>query len=100
VRHREVLEPLFVKHNVSVVFNGHDHIYERTTPQQGIVYFVAGSGGKLRRGNIDRSTGITAMANAQDRIFVVCEIFGDERVLNAFATDGRVVDSGLITRRM
>jgi predicted phosphodiesterase len=99
VRHREVLEPLFVKHNVSVVFNGHDHIYERTTPQQGIVYFVAGSGGKLRRGNIDRSTGITAMANAQDRIFVVCEIFGDELVFNAIAADGRVVDSGLITRR-
>ncbi len=48
MRHREVLEPLFVKFNVSVVFNGHDHIYERIKPQQGIVYFVTGSGGKLR----------------------------------------------------
>ena len=99
VRHREVLEPLFVKHNVSVVFTGHDHIYERTTPQQGIVYFVAGSGGKLRRGDIDRRTGITAMANAQDRVFVVCEIFGDELVFNAISHTGQVVDSGLITRR-
>jgi 3',5'-cyclic AMP phosphodiesterase CpdA len=99
VRHREVLEPLFVKHNVSVVFTGHDHVYERTKPQQGIVYFVAGSGGKLRRGDIDRNTGITAMANAQDRIFVVCEIFGDELVFNAISHTGQVVDSGLITRR-
>jgi predicted phosphodiesterase len=99
VRHREVLEPLFVKHNVSVVFTGHDHVYERTKPQQGIVYFVAGSGGKLRRGDIDRSTGITAAANAQDRIFVVCEIFGDELVFNAISHTGEVVDSGLITRR-
>ena len=99
VRHREVLEPLFVKHNVSVVFTGHDHVYERTKPQQGIVYFVAGSGGKLRRGDIDRNTGITAMANAQDRIFVVCEIFGDELVFNAISHTGEVVDSGLITRR-
>ena len=99
VRHREVLEPLFVQHNVSVVFNGHDHIYERTKPQQGIVYFVAGSGGKLRRGNIDRDTGITAVANAQVRIFVVCEIFGDELVFNAISHTGQVIDSGLITRR-
>jgi hypothetical protein len=99
VRHRDVLEPLFVQHNVSVVFTGHDHVYERTTPQQGIVYFVAGSGGKLRRGDIDRDTGITAMANAQDRIFDACEIYGDELVFNAIAADGRVVDSGLITRR-
>jgi predicted phosphodiesterase len=99
VRHREVLEPLFVEHNVSVVFTGHDHVYERTKPQQGIVYFVAGSGGKLRRGDIDRNTGITAMANAQDRIFVVCEIFGDELVFNAISHTGQVIDSGLITRR-
>ena len=99
VRHREVLEPLFVEHNVSVVFTGHDHVYERTKPQQGIVYFVAGSGGKLRRGDIDRNTGITAMANAQDRIFVVCEIFGDELVFNAISHTGEVIDSGLITRR-
>jgi 3',5'-cyclic AMP phosphodiesterase CpdA len=99
VRHREVLEPLFVKHNVSVVFTGHDHIYERTSPQQGIVYFVAGSGGKLRRGDIDRNTGITAAANAQDRIFMVCEINGDELVFNAISHTGRVIDSGVITRR-
>lgn len=99
VRHREVLEPLFVKHNVSVVFTGHDHIYERVKPQQGIVYFVAGSGGKLRRGDIDRSTGITAVANARDRIFVACEISGDELFFNAISHTGEVIDSGVITRR-
>ena len=31
----------------AVVFTGHDHFYERTKPQQGITYFVTGSGGKL-----------------------------------------------------
>ena len=50
---RKVLEPLFVKYNVSVVFTGHDHFYERIKPQNGIVHFVVGSGGQLRRGNID-----------------------------------------------
>jgi hypothetical protein len=39
-RLREVLEPLFIKYNVSVVFTGHDHFYERVKPQKAITYFV------------------------------------------------------------
>lgn len=99
VSQRQALEPLFVKHNVSVVFTGHDHIYERVKPQQGIVYFVAGSGGKLRGGDIDRSTGLTAVANASERAFVICEISGDELVFNAISQSGKIIDSGVITRR-
>jgi hypothetical protein len=95
---RQVLEPLFIKHGVTVVFTGHDHTYERTTPQQGIVYFVVGSSGQLRRGNL-RKTAITAVANDQDRIFLMAEIDGDEMHFNAVASTGRIVDSGAITRR-
>jgi predicted MPP superfamily phosphohydrolase len=98
LRHREALEPLFVKHNVSVVFNGHDHIYERVKPQQGIVYFVTGSGGKLRAGGIEKSD-ITAASNARERVFVICEVIGDELYFNAISQTGQVVDSGMITRR-
>jgi 3',5'-cyclic AMP phosphodiesterase CpdA len=98
-RLREVLEPLFVKYNVSVVFSGHDHFYERVKPQQGIVYFVVGAGGQLRRGNIDRTTGITAKGNDQDQSFLVAEIIGDEMHFNAVSRGGQVFDSGVITRR-
>jgi hypothetical protein len=96
---RKVLEPMFVKYNVSVVFTGHDHFYERTKPQQGIVYFVVGAGGQLRRGNIDRSTGITAKGFDTDNSFLIAEITGDELYFNAIARTGAVVDSGVITRR-
>ncbi len=41
-------------------FTGHDHFYERIKPQKGIVYFVVGSGGQLRRGNIDEGSPLTA----------------------------------------
>lgn len=98
-RLREVLEPLFVKHNVSVVFNGHDHFYERVKPQKGIVYFVVGAGGQLRRGNIDRNSGITASGNDQDYSFLVAEIDGDEMHFNAVSRGGQIIDSGVITRR-
>jgi predicted MPP superfamily phosphohydrolase len=98
-RLREVLEPLFLKYNVSVVFTGHDHFYERTKPQKGIVYFVVGAGGKLRKGNIDTNSGITAKGNDQEYSFLVAEIDGDELTFNAVSRVGEVFDSGTLTRR-
>ena len=96
---RRILEPMFVKHDVTVVFAGHDHIYERTNPQNGIVHFVAGSGGQLRRGDLDTSTGLTASGFDADRAFMAVEINGDELFFNAISRTGEVVDSGVITRR-
>ena len=98
-RLREVLEPLFLKYNVSVVLTGHDHFYERTKPQNGIVYFVCGSGGQLRKGNIDKSSGITAAGNDTDYVFMAAEINGDNLSFNAISRGGQIVDSGVITRR-
>lgn len=100
LRLREVLEPLFVKYNVSVVLNGHDHFYERVKPQKGITYFVAGSGGQLRTGNIDRKSGITAKGFDTDRAFMVAEIIGDQMYFNAVSRMGQIVDSGVLVRRM
>lgn len=98
-RLRAVLEPLFLKYNVSVVFTGHDHFYERTKPQKGIVYFVVGSGGQLRKGNIDRRSGLVAAGNDTDQTFFAAEINGDTMSFNAVSRGGQVVDSGAITRR-
>ena len=96
---RKALEPLFLKYNVSVVLTGHDHFYERTKPQQGIVYFVVGSGGQLRKGNIDKRTGLTAAGNDEDQSFMIAEINGDEMWFNAISRQGKVFDSGSFTRR-
>jgi hypothetical protein len=98
-RLRAALEPLFIKYNVSVVFNGHDHFYERVKPQNGIAYFVVGSGGKLRRGNIDRRSALTAKGFDTDLAFLAAEIAGDELHFNAISRTGAIVDSGTITRR-
>lgn len=96
---REVLEPLFVKHNVSVVLSGHDHFFERIKPQKGIAYFVVGSGGRLRVGNIDRKSGITAKGFDTDLAFMAAEIDGDQMYFNAISRPGQTVDSGVLTRR-
>jgi 3',5'-cyclic AMP phosphodiesterase CpdA len=99
LRLREVLEPLFIKHNVSVVLTGHDHFYERVKPQKGIAYFVVGSGGKLREGNIDRGSGITETGFDTDLAFMAAEITGDQMYFQAISRTGQTVDSGVLTRR-
>jgi len=97
---RETLEPLFIKYNVSVVLNGHDHFYERIKPQQGIVYFVVGSGGQLADGDIDKNSNITAKGFDTDQVFMAVEIAGNKMYFNAISRLGQVVDSGVIERRV
>ena len=41
---RKALEPLFMRYGVDLVFNGHDHDYERSVAN-GITYIVTGGGG-------------------------------------------------------
>jgi Calcineurin-like phosphoesterase len=96
---REVLEPMFLKHGVSVVFTGHDHIYERLKPQKGITHFVTGSGGKLRRGGLDKKTGLTAAGFDTDQVFLGVEIDEDQLFFNAISRTGAIIDSGIIERR-
>lgn len=95
---RKVLEPLFLKHGVDVVFAGHDHFYERIKPQKGIHHFISGGAAKLRRGNI-RKTELTAKGFDQDRHFMLVEIDGDRLWFQAISRTGKIVDSGMIVRR-
>jgi hypothetical protein len=52
---RAVLEPILLRGGVSVVFAGHEHVYERIKPQRGIHHFISGGGGQLRQGNLRSS---------------------------------------------
>lgn len=94
---RVVLEPLFMKYGVNVVYSGHDHIYERIKPQNGIAYFVSGAGGQLREGDLRRS-GMTAAGFDADRSFMINEVAGDDLYFEAISRTGRTVDSGTIRR--
>lgn len=94
---RVKLEPLFVKYGVNVVFSGHDHVYERLTPQNGIQYFVAGSAGQLRKGDVRRSA-MTAAAFDEDQSFMLVEISGSEMFFETVSRAGATVDKGVIPR--
>jgi predicted phosphodiesterase len=95
---RLMLEPLFVKNGVQVVFAGHDHVYERVKPQKGICYFTEGASGSLRKGNL-RKRGLTEVGYDQDRSFMLVEIAGDELYFQTISRTGLTVDSGVIHRK-
>jgi 3',5'-cyclic AMP phosphodiesterase CpdA len=95
---RVTLEPLFVKYGVNVVYSGHDHIYERIKPQKGIYYFVAGSSGQLRGGDLKKSA-LTAAGYDQDQTFMLNEIDKDELFFQTITRVGRTIDAGVITRQ-
>jgi hypothetical protein len=95
---RVVLEPLFVTYGVNVVFAGHDHIYERITPQKGIYHFVEGASGQLRKGDARRSA-MNAKSFDQDMSFMLVEIAADQMSFQVVSRTGTTVDSGAIQRQ-
>jgi ankyrin repeat protein len=95
---RAVLEPLFVKYSVDVVFSGHEHFYERLKPQNGIAYFISGAAGKLRSKNIADSD-ITVKGFDKDYSFMLIELVEDEMHFQTIARSGQTVDYGSIRHR-
>jgi hypothetical protein len=94
---REVLEPVLVRHGVSVALTGHEHFYERIEPQKGILHFISGGGGKLRPGDI-RPDPQTAKGFVSDLHFLIIEVDGDDLWFQAVCRAGKTVDSGSFRR--
>jgi hypothetical protein len=92
-----LLETLLLKYGVGIVFSGHDHVYERLKPQKGIHYLVAGSGGKLRKGDLVPSPS-TAAGFDQDQAFLIVEVASNELYFQTISRTGATVDSGTIPR--
>jgi predicted MPP superfamily phosphohydrolase len=93
---RRKLEPLFVRYGVNAVFSGHDHIYERTKPQQGIHYFVTGAGGDTYRGSVDLKSSFRAASYDEDNHFMLIEVDHRQIQFQAVNETGRVIDRGII----
>jgi acid phosphatase type 7 len=86
---REDLEPLFVKHEVDLVFSGHDHVYERTVPIRGVTYVVSGGGGRrlYRTGKGELTASSVSAHHA-----VLVRVDGRCLLLEAVEAGGKVVD--------
>ena len=95
---RSIVEPMFIKYNLNVVFAGHEHFYERLKPQRGINYFTAGGSAKLRSGDITTNSSLTAKGFDTEQSFMLVEIDGDVMRFQTISRHGKRVDSGEIRR--
>jgi hypothetical protein len=95
---RSIVEPLFIKYNLQVVFAGHEHFYERLKPQRGIHYFTAGGSAKLREGDILSNSAMTAKGFDTEQSFMLVEIDGDVLRFQTISRRGKGVDSGEVRR--
>jgi len=95
---RALLEPIFEKYGVNAVFSGHEHVYERIKPRNGIYYFVLGNSGELRPHNLKRSPD-TAKGFDTDQSFMLVEISGDELFFQTVSRTGATVDSGVLEKQ-
>ena len=95
---RSQLAPLFLKYGVNVVLSGHEHVYERIKPEQGIYYFVLGNSGQLRLHNLrpssDMQTGLDT-----DQGFMLVEISHDKLYFQTISRAGKTVDASVLPRQ-
>lgn len=89
------LEHLFVAHGVDVVFSGHEHIYERSHPQGGVVYFISGGAGSLRKED-GGGAGMMARSFNDDFHFMLVEVTRSALHFQAITRAGLTVDAGVL----
>jgi hypothetical protein len=99
---RLILSPLFERYGVDVVFNGHEHIYERTFPikefvpeGRGVVYIVEGGGGAPLHPFHRQSHSAFATSRYG---FVLAEIDGGTLVLTASEPSGTPFDAAVLQK--
>jgi 3',5'-cyclic AMP phosphodiesterase CpdA len=95
---RSRLEPVFDAGGVNVVLSGHEHLYERVVPKNGVSYFVLGNSGELRLHGLKQTPDV-AKGFDTDRSFMVVEIAGDQFFFQAVSRTGQTIDSGVIDRQ-
>jgi hypothetical protein len=94
-----VLEPVFVKYKVDVAFSGHDHVYERVKPQNGVYYFTEGASGQLRKGNLNRSNPIYEAGDDRNNSFLLVSVNESQMRVQAIAADGKALDDAVIDKK-
>ena len=93
---REVLEPVLVRGGADVLLAGHEHNYERTTPQEGIVHVVTGGSGKDLR---DVGSSDFTEVSKSELHFLLVEVVDGSMEIKAINVGGAIIDSFSIEPR-
>jgi 3',5'-cyclic AMP phosphodiesterase CpdA len=91
---RDAWGPLFARAGVHLVLAGHDHDYQRSTPQQGVTYVVSGGGARLRDAGAEDFTEVSDSTLH----YVDLLAYHDRLIGRAIDQSGTLVDLFTITR--
>ncbi len=100
---QRAIAPVLESTGVDVVFNGHEHMYERTHPIRdgkraedghGVVYVVSGAGGAMlyEALPLDQRPPYLAALHNEVHSFTHVSVSGSEFVLKQIAIDGEILD--------
>jgi len=90
--------PVFERHRVALVLNGHDHDYQRLRGPAGVTYVVTGGGGQTLYPVSPLCALRAASRNSAERYhFTAVEIRDDSLTLSAVGIDGSVFDHTTIS---
>ena len=87
------LVPLYTEFSVDLVLAGHDHDYQRTSPQGGVTYIVSGAAAKLR------PTGRASFTEyaASTYHFTELAVYADRLEIRAVDQNGEVFDTATLS---
>ena len=92
--------PSFEHGAVDLVLSGHDHVYERFGPIDGITFVVTGGGGYELHDVGDCPSGTPAPESAAEEFhYVLIEATREELRLQAISSGGELVDTFTLDRR-
>jgi 3',5'-cyclic AMP phosphodiesterase CpdA len=91
---RDAWSPLFAEAGVQLALAGHDHDYQRSTPQDGVTYIVSGAGAKLRPAGRREFTAVSSSTLH----YLDLLVYEDRLAGRAIDQSGRLVDAFTITR--
>ena len=84
----QAFTPIFLRHNVQLYINGHEHHYERTKAINGTTYLICGAGAGTRPVGKNKWTEYSA-----ERLsFTAYEVYADRIELKGIGTDNQVFD--------
>ncbi|MFN8626002.1 MAG: metallophosphoesterase family protein [Candidatus Binatia bacterium] len=98
---RQLLSPLFEQYGVDLVFNGHDHLYERSYPMRagkvdlkhGIPYITSGGGGAELHQFLQRKKAEFVVTGQVVPHYCVVAVANGLLEMKVFDLDGRLIDS-------
>ena len=86
------LVPLFAQYGVQIVFQGHNHFYERTNAINGVYYLMTGGGGRSLHSPTNRKE-YSARVFASDYSFTIADLDGTRLSLTQVSQTGATIDS-------